>query len=67
VQQLHHQPLDDRLLMDFLGGQPLGLQQGIKRLVVLAPLPIALGEVQQVVGAARGCPDRRGTSVAAWC
>jgi hypothetical protein len=44
--------LHDRLLVDFLGGQPLSLQQGVKGLVVLAPLPIALGQVQQVMGTA---------------
>src|SRR4029450_6148629 len=52
VQHLPPQPLHGRLLMDFLGSQPLSVEQGVKGLVVLAPLPIALSQVQQVMGAA---------------
>jgi hypothetical protein len=52
VQQLDHQPSNGRLMMHFLGSQLLGVEQGVKRLVVFAPLSISLSEVQQVMGTA---------------
>jgi hypothetical protein len=45
LQQLHHEPLDGRLIVDFLRGQPLGLEQDLNRLMVFAPLPVSLGEI----------------------
>jgi hypothetical protein len=48
LQQLHHQALNRRVIVDFLRGESLGLEQGINRLMVFAPLPVPLGDIQQV-------------------
>jgi hypothetical protein len=52
LQQLDHQPLDGRLVVDFLRGQAFCLEQGVNSLVIFAPLPEPLGNIQQVVATA---------------
>jgi len=52
VEEVQDKPLYRRLIVDLLWRQPLSLQQRVDRLVVLPPLGIPMGNIEEMVGAA---------------